>query len=418
MAFINEYENVANGFTGLGFQVFDELFKVFVFNVSLTKFVDEGAEEPGGRLAETGHEIFAALGAIDGFACVGEYVVNLFVKFGAIGDDDDAGVGDVFEYPLGEEHHCDAFATALSVPDDAALTIADVRLGGLDAEVLVDAGEFFDACVEEDEVAEDIEEAGFSADFEQVFVEFVAAVVLLVFFPGEEVFFGGADRAVAQSFGVVACEDDLDGAEEGADEFGLLVGKALADAFADFFAAVFKFDNADRNAVDVQDNIGAFFFFALDGDFFSDREVVGFWVFPVDELDGFGVLAGGGFDLNAVAQEFVDFFVVVVEAAGGLVGCGVEFVEGLADLGGCVALLGEVGGEELFFDVAVAFAVFPVAEVGVVEFVTEEGDDAVLGVAFWLADIVHEMSKLHDLIILRFLVLSCFLSAFFVCTSS
>ena len=165
MAFINEYENVANGFTGLGFQVFDELFKVFVFNVSLTKFVDEGAEEPGGRLAETGHEIFAALGAIDGFACVGEYVVNLFVKFGAIGDDDDAGVGAVFEYPLGEEHHCDAFATALSVPDDAALTIADVRLGGLDAEVLVDAGEFLLAAVEEDEVVEEIEEAMFFAEF-------------------------------------------------------------------------------------------------------------------------------------------------------------------------------------------------------------------------------------------------------------
>jgi len=86
------------------------------------------------------------------------------------------------------------------VPDDAALAIADMRLGGLDAEVLVDAGEFFGAAVEQDEVVEQVDEAGLGADFEQVFVEFVAAVVLFVFFPGEEVFFGGADCAVAQSF--------------------------------------------------------------------------------------------------------------------------------------------------------------------------------------------------------------------------
>lgn len=188
----------------------------------------------------------------------------------------------------------------------------------------------------------------------------------------------------------------MDGAEEGADEFGLLVGEALADAFADFFAAIFEFDDADRNAVNVQDNIGALFFFSLDGDFFGDRKVIGFWGFPVDQLNGFGVLAGGDFDLDAVAQKFVDFFVVVVKATGGLVGCGVEFVEGLADLGGCVALVGEVVGEEAVFDVAVAVAVFPVAEVGVVEFVAEEGDDAVLGISFRLADVVHEMSKLCE----------------------
>ena len=67
-------------------------------------------------------------------------------------------------------------------------------------------------------------------------------------------------------------------------------------------------------------------------------------VFPVDELDGLGVFAGAGFDLDAVAQEFIDFFVVVVEAAVGVVGFGAEFVEGLADLGWGVVLLGEVLG--------------------------------------------------------------------------
>ncbi len=186
----------------------------------------------------------------------------------------------IFEYPLGEEHHGDAFAAALGVPDDAAAfmvlgVILNVGLGGFDAEVLVAAGEFFNAAVEEDEVVEEVEEAVLFAEFKEVFVEFVTAIVLFVFFPFEEVFFGGADRAVLQAFGVVAGEDELDGAEEGADELGGLVGEALADAFADGDAAVFEFEDGDRDAVDVEDDVGAFFFFALDGDFLGDGEVVG-----------------------------------------------------------------------------------------------------------------------------------------------
>jgi hypothetical protein len=274
--------------------------------------------------------------------------VDLLVEFGAIGDDRDAGVGVVGEYPFSEEHHSDAFAAALGVPDDAALAIFDVGLGGFDAEVLVDAGEFLFACIEEDEVLEEIDEAGFGADFEQVFVEFVAAVVLFVFFPGEEVFFFGADRAVVQSFGVVSGEDELDGAEECADEFGLLVSEALADAVADRDAAVFEFDDADRDAVDVEDDVGAFFVFALNGDFFGDREVVGGGVLPVDQGDGFGEFTGGGFDLDAVVEQAVDGFVVFVEAAGGFVGFGAESVEGGADLGRGVALAGDVVGERFW----------------------------------------------------------------------
>ena len=201
VAFIDKYKDVADRLAGLGFEIGDELFKVFVFEVALTKFMDEGAEESGGGFAELGHEVAAAAGAIDGFACVGEYVVDLLVEFGAIGDDDDAGVGMIGEGPFGEEDHGDAFATALGMPDDAAALsfygIANVGLGGFDGEVLVDAGEFLFACVEEDEVVDEVEEAGFVAEFEEVFVEFVAGVVGFVFFPGEEVFIFGADRAVA-----------------------------------------------------------------------------------------------------------------------------------------------------------------------------------------------------------------------------
>lgn len=185
----------------------------------------------------------------------------------------------------------------------------------------------------------------------------------------------------------------MNGAEEALNEFGLLVGEALTDAVTDRDAAVFQFDDGDGDAVDVENDVGAFLFFALDGDFFGDREVVGFWGFPVDELDGGGGLAGAGFDLDAVVEKGVDGFVVVVEAAGGVVGCGAEFVEGLGDLVGGVVLAGEVIAEEGFFDVAVARSVLPVAEVVIVKFVLEEFDDAVLGDAFRRGNDVHSKER-------------------------
>lgn len=159
-----------------------------------------------------------------------------------------------------------------------------------------------------------------------------------------------------------------------------------ADAFANVFAAVFEFEEGDRNPVHVQHNIGAFFVFALDGDFLGDRKVVLWGILPVDELDGLGVFAGAGFDLDAVAEEFINFFVVVVEASVGVVGFGAEFVEGLADLGRGVVLLGKVAGEQGFFNVAVVGAILSVAEVLVAEFVAEELDDTVLGDSFGLSN--------------------------------
>lgn len=113
-------------------------------------------------------------------------------------------------------------------------------LGGFDAEVLVDAGEFFCSTIEEDKVVDQFQNALLIAEFEQIFVEFVVGILLFVFFPGEEVFLFGADGAVAKSFGIIASKDELDGAEEGLNKFGLLVNEALADAIANGDAAIFK----------------------------------------------------------------------------------------------------------------------------------------------------------------------------------
>jgi hypothetical protein len=70
-----------------------------------------------------------------------------------------------------------------------------------------------------------------------------------------------------------------------------LVGKELANAVADGDAAVLEFDDADGDAVDVEDEIRPAFVVAVEGDFFGDGEIVLQRLGPVDEMDGFGGLA-------------------------------------------------------------------------------------------------------------------------------
>ena len=156
-------------------------------------------------------------------------------------------------------------------------------------------------------------------------------------FPGDVKFFIVADRAVVESLGVVACEDELNGAEEAFVEDGFLVADQLLNTVADVDGAAFEFDDDDRNTVEVNYEIGAAFVSAFEGDFFGDREVVGFGVFPVDEVDGFVRFSLGDLDLDAVAQESIGAEVGLVESDACGVGGGFEFLEGGGDVGGGVA---------------------------------------------------------------------------------
>ena len=159
---------------------------------------------------------------------LGEDALDLFVQLVAVGDDGDAGVRVVLQNPLGEQHHDDALAAALRVPDDAALLLAHVRLRGLDAEILVRARQLLHAAVEEHEVVHQLDQPVLRAHLEQILVELEAAVVRLVFLPLQEVLLRRADGAVLQPLGVVAGEDELHRAEEPLVELRLLVGEASA----------------------------------------------------------------------------------------------------------------------------------------------------------------------------------------------
>ena len=93
-----------------------------------------------------------------GLAGVCEDPLDLLVQLVAVGNDGDAGVGVVLQDPFREQHHHDALAAPLGVPDDAALLLAHVRLRRLDAEVLVRPRQLLDAAVEEHEVVHQLDQ--------------------------------------------------------------------------------------------------------------------------------------------------------------------------------------------------------------------------------------------------------------------
>ena len=228
------------------------------------------------------------------------------------------------------------------MPDDAAFALADAVLGGFDGCELVGTGDFLFAAVEDDEVTNQVKKSRFFAEFGEGSIEEGACCegCGVVRFPGDKHLCVGSDRAVIESLGVVACEDELDGAEEAFVEDGFLVADQLLYAVANIDRATFEFDQDDCNPIQVDNEIRAAFVSTFEGDFFGNREVVGFGVFPVDEVDGFVGFVQGDLDLGAVAQECVGAEVGLVEGDTCGVGGGFEFLEGGGDLGGGVAAIG------------------------------------------------------------------------------
>lgn len=74
------------------------------------ELVDQRADQPRPVVAQHAHEVGAVTGAVELFLHAVEDLLDLGVEFGAVGDDEDAGVGDVFADPFGQPHHRQALA--------------------------------------------------------------------------------------------------------------------------------------------------------------------------------------------------------------------------------------------------------------------------------------------------------------------
>ena len=136
----------------------------------------------------------------------------------------------------------------------------------------------------------------------------------------DEVMSATSNRPVTQPLGVVSCEDDLDGTEEPLVKLARLVGEELTDAFADADGTAFELDDAQGEAVHVENQIRPPLVSAAKGHLLGDGEVVGLGPVPVDEPNGLCLLARPRLELHPVAKQAVDGLVVVVKAPSPVVG--------------------------------------------------------------------------------------------------
>ena len=149
------------------FAIQEKMNRLFEDTIHRTEFPDEGvevvdartpelvherAEEARRRLAELSHQIGSAACPVNCFSAIAEDALDLFVQLVAIREDEDARIGIVFQNPPRQQHHHDAFAAALGVPDDSALVGSCMFLRRLDPEILMGAGQLFNPAIEEDEV--------------------------------------------------------------------------------------------------------------------------------------------------------------------------------------------------------------------------------------------------------------------------
>ena len=121
VAFIHKHKYLPACAAWLRLQFFYELFEIV--HTGCAELVHQRTQQARLGLAQQRQQVAAAAGARDRLAGFHEYAFNLLVQLVAVGDDGHAAIRQVFQYPFGQQHHHNAFAAALSVPDDAALAL-------------------------------------------------------------------------------------------------------------------------------------------------------------------------------------------------------------------------------------------------------------------------------------------------------
>ena len=158
-----------------------------------------------------------------------------------------------------------------------------------------------------------------------------------------------------------------------------MVGQVLADAIADAHTAALEFDHANGNPIHIEHDVRTTLLLSIEGDFLGDREIIGFWVVPINQGDRGCGLIGGSLYLHPVAKQGIDATVGFIEAHLADIGCAAELIESTADLRFAVAAALQGGAEDGLFDVAVASALLPVAQVAVAQLVLKQAQHPLLG---------------------------------------
>ena len=325
---------------------------------------------------QTGHQIGTALGTQDLLFHPTEYLLDLLIEFGTVGDDKHTAVGHIFADPLGQPDHGQALAAALGVPDDAAIPAADISLGGTDAEILVMAAGFLGARIKHDKVVDQLQKARLTAQLCQMLVQQIGTRQIDMvgmdwigwLFPLQIVFLVGFDSAVAHPLGVVARHHQLHGGEEVTDKILLLVIQVLVDTFRDRDGRALELNDAKGNAVDIEHQIRPFLMLAFDRHLFGNGKVVGLRIGPVNKPDSLVLLARPDFFLHAITQQAIDLLVGIIEEAPfAQARRPIQLPEYLGDQRRVHAPPHQPSGQQLRLDIAVVLPCMPIPQIAIAQ---------------------------------------------------
>ena len=148
---------------------------------------------------------------------VTHHAFDLLVQLVTVGHYQHPGLRVMFQQPLGQQHHQNALAATLGVPDHPAFSLCEALLSGLYALVLVLPWHLLEARVEDHEVAEQIQQPLLAAHLGQRAIQQGACDyrgLRLFIFPLYEELLRRAGGAIAQALRVATRQQQLNGAEE------------------------------------------------------------------------------------------------------------------------------------------------------------------------------------------------------------
>jgi len=316
------------------------------------ELLDGGADHFPALGLEQIAQVFDALGLVhradQGFGRH-EIVVELIVEVGAVNLDDEGRVAQLGmpAQDADEEDHGQALAGALRVPYHADAPVA-VGLGGFHrlfhsephGEVLVVLGAFLgDLLVDhfvDDEVAHVVQQPRLGEEALDKSLHRAGGLGLhrlaIDGFPRREPLEVGAVHALQRggAVGQDAAGVELEQARDVVQVvLKLVVGAGHVGRFA---PRAFQLEDDQRQAVDVDDDVGPAGVCAFDGELVDDQEVVVLGVVPVDEVDVLVAVCAVDliFQLVATGEGLVEVHVALVQRhTVGVAGGGHDFVQGL-----------------------------------------------------------------------------------------
>ena len=205
--------------------------------------MDQGTHHDGRGVVDLLNQFTSPSNADNALIDPGKHLLNLYIQFVPVGNNQDTAVRNILFNPLAEPHHGQGFSGALGVPDDASLTpLHKIPCSHIAEELIRPTGLFYSA-VKHNEIMQQLYKPLFPAQRNQVFVQTQGIFFDLsahryrnlvfgvgIFFPGKIILFWCASSTVTGPLGIIARQDEPNGGKELHDHIRALVCQVLANA--------------------------------------------------------------------------------------------------------------------------------------------------------------------------------------------